>query len=292
MSGERRLTESEIPWLKGYEGSKPVRVGNAAHEQLQLDVYGEVLDALFQARQAGLAPLDESWRVSRSLLDWLSKNWDQSDDGIWEIRSDRQHFVHSRVMAWVAFDRAIKGVEHGWNEGPVDEWRRVRDAIYRQVSERGFDPARNTFLQAYESDALDASLLIMPLVGFVPANDPRMQGTVAAIEKHLMHDGFVSRYDTRVTVDGLPPGEGSFLPCTFWYVDNLVLQGRHSEAIEMFERLLKLRNDVGLLSEEYESRSNRLVGNFPQAFTHVGLINTALNLAQPSSGPAGRRPGF
>jgi GH15 family glucan-1,4-alpha-glucosidase len=289
LAGERRLTEWEVNWLPGFENSKPVRIGNAAHGQLQLDVYGEVFDALYQAREAGLAPLEDGWRVSRKLLEWLAANWDQADDGIWEVRGPRQHFVHSKVMAWVAFDRAVKSVERYGRDGPVDEWRRARDAIHRQVCEQGFHPKRNAFVQAYETDALDASLLMMPLVGFLPADDPRVLGTVAAIEKELMHGGFVARYDTRATEDGLPAGEGTFLPCTFWYADNLALQGKRDEAAAIFERLLGLRNDVGLLSEEYDPRSRRLVGNFPQAFTHIGLINTALNLTRPANCPVGQR---
>jgi GH15 family glucan-1,4-alpha-glucosidase len=289
LGGERRLTEWEVPWLPGYENSKPVRVGNAAHGQLQLDVYGEVFDALFQARHAGLAPVEDGWRVGRKLLEWLLDNWDQPDDGIWEVRGPRQHFVHSKVMSWVAFDRAVKSVDRGWRQGPIENWRKTRETIHRQVCENGFNVAANSFVQAYGSTALDASLLIMPLVGFLPANDPRMKGTVAAIEKDLLRDGFVNRYDTSVTEDGLPPGEGAFLPCTFWYADNLALQGRTKEASVIFERLLGLRNDVGLLSEEYDLNARRLVGNFPQAFTHIGLINTALNLSQPANCPAGQR---
>jgi GH15 family glucan-1,4-alpha-glucosidase len=289
LAGERRLTEWEVPWLPGYEGSKPVRVGNAAHGQLQLDVYGEVFDALFQSRQAGLAPMDDGWRVSRKLLQWLAQNWELPDEGIWEVRGPRQHFVHSKVMAWVAFDRGVKAVERFGRDGPVDEWRVLRDAVHQQVCERGFDRKRNTFVQAYGSEALDASLLTISLVGFLPPDDPRVKGTVAAIEKGLMREGFVARYDTRVTEDGLPPGEGTFLPCTFWYADNLALQGRRDEAAAIFERLLALRNDVGLLSEEYDTKSRRLVGNFPQAFTHIGLINTALNLSRPAAGPAEQR---
>jgi GH15 family glucan-1,4-alpha-glucosidase len=289
LAGERRLTEWEVPWLSGYESSKPVRIGNAAHGQLQLDVYGEVFDALFQSRVAGLAPMDDGWRVCRKLLQWLAENWDQPDEGIWEVRGPRQHFVHSKVMAWVAFDRGVKAVERFGRDGPVDEWRTIRDTIHEQVCERGFDRKRMTFTQAYGSEALDASLLTIPLVGFLPPDDPRVKGTVAAIEKGLMRDGFIARYDTRVTEDGLPPGEGTFLPCTFWYADNLALQGRRDEAAALFERLLSLRNDVGLLSEEYDPKSRRLVGNFPQAFTHIGLINTALNLAHPAACPAGQR---
>jgi GH15 family glucan-1,4-alpha-glucosidase len=267
-----------------------VRVGNAAHGQLQLDVYGEVFDALFQARQAGLAPMDDGWRVSGKLLEWLRGNWDQPDEGIWEVRGPRQHFTHSKVMAWVAFDRAVKAVERYGRVGPVEEWRATRDAIHRQVCENGFDRKRNAFVQAYETTNLDASLLTIPLVGFLPCNDPRVIGTVAAIERELLYDGFVARYDTRATEDGLPAGEGTFLPCTFWYADNLALQGRRHEASAIFDRLLGLRNDVGLLSEEYDTRSRRLVGNFPQAFTHIGLINTALNLSRPADCPAEQRP--
>ncbi|MBO0700136.1 MAG: glycoside hydrolase family 15 protein, partial [Zavarzinella sp.] len=290
ISGERRLTEWEVAWLPGYENSKPVRVGNAAHGQLQLDVYGEVFDALFQARQHGLAPLEDGWRVSRKLLEWLANNWHQPDDGIWEVRGPRRQFVHSKVMAWVGFDRAVKAVERFGRNGPGREWARVRDAIHWEVCEKGFDRKRNAFVQAYGSENLDASLLTIPLVGFLPPNDPRVLGTVQAIERELMHDGFVARYDTKATDDGLPAGEGTFLPCTFWYADNLALQGRVPEATAIFERLLNLRNDVGLLSEEYDTGSRRLVGNFPQAFTHIGLINTALNLARPTNCPACQRP--
>ena len=253
-------------------------------------MYGEVFDALYQAEQAGLAFLDDGWRVSRKLLEWLIDNWDQPDDGIWEVRGPRQHFVHSKVMAWVAFDRGVKAVERFGRDGPVNEWRQIRDTIHRQVCDRGFDRKRNAFTQVYESDALDASVLTIPLVGFLPADDPRMKGTVIAIEKELMNEGFVARYDSRLTRDGLPPGEGTFLPCTFWYADNLALQGRRDEAAALFERLLGLCNDVGLLSEEYDPTSRRLLGNFPQAFTHLGLITTALNLARPTDCPAGQRP--
>jgi GH15 family glucan-1,4-alpha-glucosidase len=289
LGGERRLSEWQVEWLPGYENSRPARVGNAAHGQLQLDVFGEVFDALFQGRQAGLAPLEDGWRISRKLLEWLAENWDKPDEGIWEVRGPRQHFVHSKVMAWVAFDRAVKAVERYGHNGPTREWARVRDAIHRQVCEKGFDPKRNSFVQAYGSTNLDASLLNIALVGFLPANDPRVVGTVAAIERELMRDGFVARYDTKATDDGLPAGEGTFLPCTFWFADNLALQGRQEEATAIFERLLALRNDVGLLSEEYDTKARRLVGNFPQAFTHIGLINTALNLARPAACPAGQR---
>ena len=280
LAGERRLTEWEVPWLPGYEGAKPVRVGNAAHGQLQLDVYGEMFDALFQARAHGLAPMEDGWRVVRAMLGWLETGWDQPDDGIWEVRGPRQHFVHSKVMAWVAFDRATRAVEQFGREGDAARWKAIRDEIHRQVCDKGYDPKQNAFTQAYGSTALDASVLMMPLVGFLPAADPRVRGTVDAIGRKLMRDGFVARYDTTQTKDGLPPGEGAFLPCTFWYADNLALQGRQKEAEDLFERLLGLRNDVGLLSEEYDAKARRLVGNFPQAFSHVGLINTALTLSR------------
>jgi GH15 family glucan-1,4-alpha-glucosidase len=279
VAGERRLTECELGWLLGYQGARPVRVGNAAHEQFQLDVYGEVLDAMYQARKAGLKEAGDGWRLEVALLEHVAKVWDQPDEGIWEVRGPRQHFVHSKVMAWVAVDRAVKSVEQLGLEGPVDRWRALRDAIHAQVCAQGFSAKRNAFVQSYGGDTLDASVLMMPLVGFLPAADPRMKGTVAAIEKYLMPDGFVARYDARATEDGLPPGEGAFLPCTFWLADNLVLQHRRDEARELFERLLGLCNDVGLIAEEYDTKARRLLGNFPQAFTHVGLVNTATNLA-------------
>jgi GH15 family glucan-1,4-alpha-glucosidase len=289
LGGERRLTEWEVPWLPGYQGASPVRVGNGAHSQLQLDVYGEVFDALFQARKAGLAAVEGGMRVGRNLLAWLSEAWRLPDEGIWEVRGPRQHFTHSKVMAWVAFDRAIRLAEKYESDGPVDDWRATRDAIHREVCEKGFDPGLNSFTQAYGTKLLDASLLMIPLVGFLPATDPRVVGTVAAIGTHLMRDGFVLRYDTSATDDGLPPGEGAFLPCTFWYADNLALQGRTAEAKELFERLLGLCNGVGLLSEEYDPKTGRLVGNYPQAFSHIGLINTALNLTRAEC-PATERP--
>jgi GH15 family glucan-1,4-alpha-glucosidase len=290
LAGERRLTEWEVPWLPGYQGAKPVRVGNAAHGQLQLDVYGEVFDALYQARKAGLAPQENGWRVGAKLLEALAAAWEEPDEGIWEVRGPRQHFVHSKVMAWVAFDRAVRSAEQFGREGPVETWRRTRDTIHRQVCEKGFDPGQNAFTQAYGSKALDASVLMIPLVGFLPPDDPRVRGTVEAIGRTLRKDGFVARYDTSLTEDGLPPGEGAFLPCTFWYADNLAVMGRTDEARAVYERLLKLRNDVGLLSEEYDPAAGRLVGNFPQAFTHVGLVNTALNLSRRNC-PATQRTG-
>jgi GH15 family glucan-1,4-alpha-glucosidase len=278
VAGERRLTEYEVPWLPGYENSAPVRIGNAASGQVQLDVYGEVLAAMYIARKSGLQPDGADWALETALLGHLEDIWEQPDDGIWEVRGGRQHFVHSKVMAWVAFDRAIKSAEEFGLEAPLEHWRSIRDRIHAQVCERGFDKARNTFVQAYGSQALDAALLIIPKVRFLPPSDPRVKGTLAAIEKELFRDGFVLRYDTGVTADGLPPGEGAFLACSFWLVDNYVLQERYDEAHALFERLISLRNDVGLLAEEYDPRSGRMLGNFPQAFSHLSLINSARNL--------------
>ena len=280
VTGDRLLPEWELPWLPGYEGSAPVRVGNAASTQFQLDVYGEVADSLYCARRVGLPADENAWRVERAMVEFVESAWREQDQGIWEVRGPRRSFTHSRVMAWVALDRSIKTVERYGHEGPVDRWRQVRSAIHADVCENGYDREVGAFVQYYGSKVLDASLLMIPLVGFLPAKDPRVVGTVKAIQEHLMTDGLVARYHTVPDVDGLPPGEGAFLPCTFWLADNLALQGRYDEARDIFERLLSLRNDVGLLSEEYEPVSRRLVGNFPQAFTHVGLINTAWNLEQ------------
>jgi GH15 family glucan-1,4-alpha-glucosidase len=289
LAGERRLIEFEIPWLPGYEGSRPVRVGNAAHQQFQLDVYGEVFDALYQARRAGLAPLGDAWQLALNVHRYLDEAWKEPDEGIWEVRGRRRHFTHSKVMAWVAFDRAVKGVEQFGLDGPVVRWRAVRDEIHEQVCREGYDAGRNTFVQAYGSRELDASLLMIPLVGFLPADDPRMRGTVEAIARDLRRDGFIERYESASAVDGLPPGEGAFLPCTFWLADNYALQGRTDEARRIFEHLLAIRNDVGLLSEEYDTENHRLLGNFPQAFSHISLINTAGNLRHGATGPAERR---
>jgi GH15 family glucan-1,4-alpha-glucosidase len=289
IAGERRLTELELAWLPGYEGSRPVRIGNAAHGQFQLDVYGELFDVLYQARRVGLAAVPGGWDVGRALLEFLESAWAKPDEGIWEVRGPRRHFTHSQVMAWVAFDRAVKLCERFGLDGPVDRWRATRDAIHADVCARGFDSKKNSFVQYYGGEALDASLLMVPLVGFLPVEDPRVRGTVEAVERELMHDGFVSRYPTQEGVDGLPPGEGTFLACTFWLADNLALLGRHDDARATFERLLALRNDVGLLSEEYDPQSRRLLGNFPQAFSHVGLVNTAHNLTRTESGPAAHR---
>jgi GH15 family glucan-1,4-alpha-glucosidase len=291
LAGERRLTELTLHWLPGYEGSVPVRIGNAASEQHQLDVYGEVMDTLHLARDAGLEPSENAWRVQQAMMEFLETDWQLPDEGIWEMRGPRRHFTHSKVMAWVAADRAVKAIEHFHLDGPLDRWRQLRQEIHDQVCREGFDAELNTFVQYYGCKQLDASLLMMPLVGFLPATDPRMRGTVEAVEQRLVRNGFVDRYTTLMEIDGLPPGEGAFLVCTFWLADNLALQGRYREARSLFERLLGLCNDVGLLSEEYDSETGRLVGNFPQAFSHVGLINTARNLSR-HGGPAEKRPGY
>lgn len=287
-AGERRLTERELPWLPGYENSSPVRIGNAAAEQFQLDVYGEVLDCLHEARRVGIAPGIADWALQRRILRFLETACTEPDEGIWEIRGPRQHFTHSKVMAWVAFDRGIKAVEQFGCGGPVEQWRAQRQALHEEICLRGFNPKLQSFTQAYDGETLDASVLLIPLVGFLPPNDPRVLGTVAAIERSLMREGFVLRYATTETEDGLPPGEGVFLPCSFWLADNYALQGRHDDARALFERLLAIRNDVGLLSEEYDPRAKRLLGNFPQALSHLALINTAHNLAS-ATGPARHR---
>ena len=283
LHGERRLTELELPWLQGYEKSTPVRTGNAAYLQYQLDIFGEVANTLFQARQAGLAPAKHSrHEVALAMLEFLETGWERPDEGIWEVRGPRRHFVHSKMMAWLAVDRLIRSAELGRFTTDIPRWKKLRDAIHDQVCRQGFDPDMNSFVQYYGSKYLDASILMMPLVGFLPAEDPRVMGTVKAIETHLMQDGFVGRYTQDPAVDGLPHGEASFLPCSFWLADNFELQGRHPEAVRMFERLLEIRNDVGLLSEEYDAIEKRQLGNFPQAFSHVGLVNTAFNLTGTS----------
>jgi GH15 family glucan-1,4-alpha-glucosidase len=289
LAGERRLTELTVGWLPGYEGSAPVRIGNAAHQQLQLDIFGEVMDAFHVARREGLPSEDDAWRVQQKLIEHLEQIWDEADEGIWEVRGPRRQFTHSKVMAWVALDRVVKDVERFDLRGPVDRWRTLREQIHDEVCRKAYDASRNTFVQYYGATELDASLLMMALVGFLPPDDPRIRGTVEAIERELVHDGFVARYPTRQSLDGLPPGEGTFLPCTFWLADNLAILGRGDDARGYFERLLGLANDVGLLSEEYDCEAKRLVGNFPQAFTHVSLINTACNLGR-SPGPAHTRP--
>jgi GH15 family glucan-1,4-alpha-glucosidase len=283
-AGERRLTEHELPWLEGYEGSRPVRIGNAAVEQRQLDVYGEVISSTFDARVAGLPHNERAWGLEQNLLEWLETGWREPDYGIWEVRGEPRHFTHSKVMAWVAMDRAVRSVEEMGLSGPVDRWRRVRDEIHAEVCHYGFDSELGSFVQHYEGKAVDASLLLIPLVGFLPADDPRVKGTVAEIERTLMLDGLVLRYLNEESIDGLPPGEGAFLACTFWYADNLALQGRVSEAREVFEHLLSLRNDLGLLAEQYDPVANRQLGNFPQAFSHVCLVNTAVRLDRAREG--------
>ena len=289
LAGERRLEERELEWLPGYENSAPVRVGNAAYNQFQLDVYGELMDALHQARCSGIEVQPHAWHIQRAIMEFLEKAWREPDEGIWEVRGPRRHFTHSKVMAWVAFDRAVKAVEQFGREGPVDCWRSHRDALRQEICERGFNVAKNTFVQEYDGDALDASLLMIPLVGFLPPEDDRVRGTIAAIERELVRGGFVLRYLTETNVDGLPHEEGAFLLCTFWLADNYALAGRWAEAREVFERLLAVRNDLGLLAEEYDPRTKRQLGNFPQAFSHVGLINTARNLSR-RGGPAQKRP--
>ena len=288
LGGERRLYEWEVPWLAGYESSRPVRVGNAAVNQTQLDVYGEMLDALYLAHLHGFPTTERGIAVARAALGHLAGTWREPDEGIWEVRGPPQHFTHSKVMAWVAFDRAIKMFENLDRENSIELWRRVRDEIHEDVCRNGFDAELGSFVQAYGSKALDASLLLLPLVGFLAPHDPRIIGTVQAIERRLVVDGFVMRYDTGEVVDGLPPGEGAFLACSFWLADNYILQDRVTEARELFERLLSLRNDVGLLAEEYAPDLQRQLGNFPQAFSHVALINTAYNLTR-SQGPAEQR---
>jgi GH15 family glucan-1,4-alpha-glucosidase len=287
VAGERRLTEVELPWLAGYEGSQPVRIGNGACNQRQLDVYGEVADALYQARRQGLEPSDDAWSLLRKLLEWLESGWREPDEGIWEVRGPQRHFTHSKVMAWVAFDRGVKLMQRFGRTGPLDRWKSIRKTIREEILREGYDTERGSFVQYYGSDRLDASLLLIPLIGFLPADDPRVVGTVDAIQRELVRDGFVERYradEENVEVDGLPPGEGVFLPCSFWLAAVLAQQGRREEAVELYERLLSLRNDLGLISEEYDPERKRLVGNFPQAFTHLTLVETGFTLSRKPRG--------
>jgi GH15 family glucan-1,4-alpha-glucosidase len=275
VAGERRLAEYEADWLPGYEGSTPVRIGNAASEQMQLDVYGEIIDAFTTARAHGLEASDHAWRLSCRLLEFLEEAWRQPDAGIWEVRGPARHFTHSKVMAWVAFDRALRTVETWGRDGPADRWRSVRDEIHADVCANGFDSQIGAFVQSFGSKRLDASLLLVPLVGFLPANDERIAGTIDAIGSRLARDGLIMRYEDdeeSTDVDGLPPGEGVFLPCSFWYAADLALLGRDAEARALFTRLLGLRNDLGLISEEYDPEAGRMLGNFPQAFTHMTLV--------------------
>jgi GH15 family glucan-1,4-alpha-glucosidase len=280
LSGERRLPEMELPWLPGYEHSSPVRVGNAAHSQFQLDVFGEVLDCLHLGRHFELNEDASDWRVERELLDRLERVWQEPDEGIWEVRGPKRHFTHSKLMAWVAFDRAVKDVERFGLGGPADRWRQLRHELHREICNEAFNTDRNAFVQYYGGTEVDAALLMMAEVGFLPANDPRVIGTVAAVERDLVRGGFVDRYRTHSGIDGLPTGEGAFLLCTFWLADNYALMGRSADARRTFEQLLSVRNDVGLLAEEYDPVTRRHLGNFPQAFSHLGLINTARNLTQ------------
>jgi len=281
LDGARRLDEVELPWLPGYAKSKPVRVGNAASNQFQLDVYGEVMDSLHLARNADMEPHPEAWRVQTALLEFLESHWNKPDSGMWEVRGRRRHFTHSKIMAWVAFDRAIKDAEKEGLDAPLARWRRARNRIHAQVCKKGFDRSENTFIQSYGSKFLDASLLLIPQVGFLPADDPRVLGTIAAIEKRLILNGLVLRYSTATQVDALPAGEGTFLACSFWLADCYVLTGRRKDAQALFKRLLALGNDVGLFAEEYDPRSKRMLGNFPQALTHMALVNTARLLSIP-----------
>lgn len=288
VAGERRLDEHELDWLPGYLDSRPVRIGNGAAHQPQLDVYGEVMDTLHQTRLEHLDPDGDAWNLQAALLDFLEGAWREPDAGMWEVRGPYQHFTHSKVMSWVAFDRAVKTVEATGVPGPVERWRALRDEIHAEVCARGFDRSKNAFTQAYGSTLLDGSLLLIPHVGFLPPEDERVVGTVAAVERELMQDGLVLRYPT-VGQDGLPPGEGVFLACSFWLADCYALMGRMAEARRLFERLLALRNDVGLLAEEYDPVRKIQLGNFPQAFSHVGLVNTAFNLTPTQRGPARQR---
>ena len=295
VNGVRRLDEIELPWLPGYQGAAPVRIGNAASKQFQLDVYGEVMDTLHLARVSGLPPEPAAWAFQLKLLEFLESVWQHPDEGIWEVRGPRLHFTHSKMMAWVAFDRGIKDAERDGLDAPLERWRRTRAAIHAEVCSKGFDRARNTFVQSYESTHLDASLLLMPQVGFLPPEDPRVLGTIAAIERDLLLGGLVLRYSTATGIDALPSGEGAFLPCSFWLADAYLLTGRRADGEAMLERLLGLCNDVGLMAEEYDPRARRMLGNFPQALTHMALVNTARLAALPahalaSASEHGERP--
>jgi GH15 family glucan-1,4-alpha-glucosidase len=280
LTGERRLTELELPWLQGFADSQPVRLGNAASEQRQLDVYGELIDALSLGRRLGIQPTEDSWAMGVALLNFLETIWAEPDSGLWEERGEPRHFTYSKVMAWVAFDRAIAAVKDTNLAAPVESWEKTRDAIHADVCAKGFDHQRNSFVQSYGSQALDASCLRIPLVGFLPPDDPRVIGTIEAIQRELVEDGMVLRYRTEGGEDGLPPGEGAFLACTFWLADALIAIGRVDEAREIFTRLLAVANDVGLLAEEYDPVAKRQLGNFPQAFSHVGLLHTARSLIE------------
>ena len=292
IMGQRRLLEWEADWLPGYEGAQPVRIGNAAHAQLQLDVYGELIDAFHQARMAKLKLDDGSWALECAVLEHLAKVWDQPDHGIWERRGDGRHYVSSKVLTWVGFDRGIKSAEKFGFEAPLERWRELRDAIHREVCEKGFDPEQNTFVESYGSQLLDASILLLPAVGFLPPTDPRVCGTIAAIEKYMMQDGFVLRHDPREPVDAPQPIEGAFLACSLWLADAHVLSGDIAKAQALFDRVVAVANDLGLLAEEFDSGEGRQTGNFPQALTHIALINTAHNLSdakKPAEKPVMQR---
>jgi GH15 family glucan-1,4-alpha-glucosidase len=288
ITGRRRLTEIELDWLPGYEGSKPVRIGNAAHEQLQIDVFGELMDALYACSRFGLEPSGYTWDLQRELLNYLETIWDQPDRGIWEVRGEPQHFTFSKIMAWVAFDRAVKMIDQYGCDGPRERWDELRQRICRQVLEQGFDRERNTFVRAYGVRDLDAALVLIPQLGFLPPDDARVVGTIEAIERELVRGGLVYRYASDIAADGLPEGEGAFLVCSFWHANSLALIGRRADAEALFERLLALRNDLGLLAEEYDPRSKRFLGNFPQAFSHIGIVNTAAFLSDLEHAAANR----
>ena len=291
VTGERLLGEWKVSWLPGYAGSSPVRIGNAAHSQLQLDVYGELMDAMHQARKGGMGESVDSWRLQRALTDHVARIWETADRGIWEVRGEPRHFTHSKVMAWVALDRAIESAEGYGMKADLAAWKKARARIHEDVLSRGFNASRGTFTRSYGSDDLDASLLLIPQVGFLPPEDARVRQTIERIERELVVDGFVMRYDTRTAGDGLPPGEGAFLACSFWLADAYMLIGRHADARRLFERLVSLANDVGLLAEEYDPRLQRQVGNFPQAFSHVAMVTSAMNLSRESEArPATQRP--
>jgi GH15 family glucan-1,4-alpha-glucosidase len=291
VAGERRLDEFEIDWLPGYEGSKPVRIGNAAAGQLQLDVYGEVSDTLYQAFRAGMPASEPAWALQRALTEWLESNWMVPDEGLWEVRGGRRRFTHSKVMTWVAVDRAVNMAERFGMPGPLDRWRALREEIHRDVCANGYDPELGSFTQYYGGKTLDAALLLIPSVGFLKPTDERVTGTIKAVERELVRDGFVQRYrnDAGANIDGLPGREGAFLACSFWLVDAYVLSGRVSEARELFCRLSSVANDVGLFSEEYDVDRRRLIGNFPQAFSHVAFVNSARNLSSSGKRPAAER---
>jgi GH15 family glucan-1,4-alpha-glucosidase len=291
IMGQRRLLEWEADWLSGYEGAQPVRIGNAAHAQLQLDVYGELIDTFHQSRMTKLKLDHAAWELGRAVIDHLTEVWDQPDHGIWERRGERKHYVSSKVLTWVAFDRGIKSAEEFGLDAPLDQWRNLRDEICIDVCENGFDPQQNTFVGSYGSRLLDASILLMPAVGFLPASDPRVRGTIAAIEKHMMRGGFVLRHDPRETSDETQPIEGAFLACSLWLADAYVLAGDLAKAQELFDRVVGVANDLGLLAEEFDPEQGRQTGNFPQALTHIALINTAHNLsdAHKSEKPAVQR---